>query len=160
MDFKRIFHIRNEYTKNHLGFKEVKKKIIYLFGFKITLRRKIKMEIKNEERLNWLISKVTLLDKLIEEHKQHYAYSKEMYWNLMSEKLAPIQKSHITNKCLLLKYDNFWEIGKYCGPNLGDNIQTLAVKRLLDKFFIQPMAYEFVDRDCLTNYRGGGNHTV
>lgn len=156
MNFKRIFHIRNEYTKNHLGFKQSKRKIIYFFGFKVTLKCKIRAEIKNEERLNWLTQKVTLLDKIYEEHKQHYVYSKELYWNCIAQRLTPNSgETYIANKCLLFKYDNFWEIGKYCGPNLGDNIQTLAVKRLLDKFY-PTMTYEFVDRDCLTNYMGGG----
>lgn len=147
--FKYVFSVKNNYTIDVSGIKKNKTKVISVMGISFSFKQKLTSEqrIKNE-----LIVLKNRLEYLIEKQAEQSVYTKELYWNSCTEKLTP-QQSISVKKCLLLKYDNFFGVGKESGPNLGDNIQTLAVKNIIDKIYPN-IEYEYIDRDNLINYNG------
>ena len=154
--FKYIFSVENNYSIDEFGIKNNKTKLIYIMGIKISLKQKLtsEQEIKNE----LIVLKMKLeylkqgLEYLIERQSEQSVYTKELYWSSCSNKLIS-QQSIPVKKCLLFKYDNFFGVGKHSGPNLGDNIQTFAVKNIIDKIYPN-IKYEYIDRDNLINYNG------
>lgn len=146
-----IFSIKNDYKKNSLDI-TTKKKIIYILGFKITLNKKIPPETL--ELYSQIINLKYLVENIALVQKKHYIHTKELLWQNIASKCSAYEKIDFPiKKCLLLKYDNFWGIGRTSGPNLGDNIQTIAVKNIVDKLYPN-IEYEYVDRDNLLNYSG------
>ena len=66
-------------------------------------------------------------------------------------------KSQYKNKFLLFRYDYLHLSNKY-GVNLGDYIQTIATKRVIEK--INNANFIYWDRDNLLNYKGSKVYTI
>ncbi len=137
--FENIFSVKNIYTTDKQNFICKKKKVITILGIKISFGVKINFDyryIANIERqINFLLYEVQRLSSSISDQKYPPP--------------SPNGK-FIPNKCILLSYQ-YWKCGKHGAANLGDHIQTIAVKKQLEKLF-PDFNFEYFDREKIKYY--------
>lgn len=145
---KEIFSIKNEYITDHRGLVLTKRKVITVCGIKI----KCKTRVLTQNYLNSIISKQQeIFDKL-----ERLTKEVQGLYNFTPPPKA--SRGARFDGCILFGYE-YCDIGPQFGMNLGDHIQTIAVKNLIEKI-LPDTKFRFWDRDNLTNYSGEDAFTV
>lgn len=133
---KNIFSVTNVKYNNSV-WKQIK-----FFGFEFKFKNKYK---------------TLLLQKRVEYRKIKDITSEKKFKNMKSA-LNFQNKLKYKAKFLLFRYDYLFSLNEW-GVNLGDYVQTLAVKYVINTIF-RNIKFEFCDRDNLSNYSGEPVFTI
>lgn len=141
----KILHIENKYLKDQNNIIIANQKIIKFLGIKLSYK------IKRPELQIYL---ETLKEKEIEESEMlnlFYLCSKGNFE-------VTAGSTNYFNKFIAFSYD-YIATGNKCGVNIGDYIQTIATKNIVQSLYPN-ILYDFWSSQNLTNYSGSKAFTI
>lgn len=140
----KLFKVTKAEIANTQGYKFATKVIIEILGIKFSYKKLYSKELQTLEQLKLMLNKPS-------EKTNDIPFNPYSSFSLGT--FADYSKNFV-----LLGY-NYTDIGKKFGVNIGDHIQTIAVKNILEKIY-PDLNYIYFDRDNLINYNGEKAFTI